>query len=186
MADISKYIVDNSSVIQGANSSIASIGLAKMGKSVAGNLVTPAVWALNYAVQGKVPDGTDIGIYLVAFTSSMAVPATIATGLLKSAVDDDIARKLRGVRQGIQNSEYRPYVIPCSYYAYSAPYFNAMTIASKGGTAWLHPNGLWVYLIDGSGKLVVDFEPKIAVKIFQANLPLEPARSGGFHWSTLR
>jgi len=108
VADISKYIVDNSSVIQGASSTIASIGLAKMGKAVAGNLVTPAVWALNYAVEDKTPDSIDIVLYLTAFTSSVAAPATIATGLFKSVVDDDIARKLREVRNGIHNVEYRP------------------------------------------------------------------------------
>ena len=61
-----------------------------------------------------------------------------------------------------------------------------MTIAGKGGTAWLHPNGLWVYLIDASGKLVVDFEPKTAVKIYQAKLPLEPLKTGGYRFSSIR
>jgi len=186
MVDISKYIVDNSSVIQSTSGTIASIGLAKIGKSVAGNLVAPAVWVLNYAAQRKTPDGVDVGLYIFAFTSSLAAPAAITTGLVKSAVDDDTARKLREVQSGIEIAAYRPYIIPCSTYSYSSPLINAMTIASKGGTAWQHPNGLWVYLIDASGKLVVDFEPKIAINIYQANLPLQPTKRGGFHWSSIR
>lgn len=57
-----------------------------------------------------------------------------------------------------------------------------MTIASRGGTAWLHPVGLWVYVTDSTGRLIVDYQPQLFVKLYQPVVPLERLKNGGFRW----
>lgn len=60
-------------------------------------------------------------------------------------------------------------------FGWAGPPINAQTIAGKGGVAWQHPNGLWVYLkLEENGKevLVCDYKPKKATKIPGPDLPL--------------
>ena len=58
--------------------------------------------------------------------------------------------------------------------------------SSKGGTAWEHPNGLWVYITDARGLLVCDYRPVVARKIYQPLLPLRPAGRESFRWHVIR
>jgi len=67
-----------------------------------------------------------------------------------------------------------------------APMINATTIASKGGTAWKHPVGLWVYITDIRGYLISDFNPKSAIEIYRPKQPLKRANTGKFYWEVIR
>lgn len=100
-------------------------------------------------------------------------------------VDDDIDRKLRLVMDS-EEPKYRQFIKPCYRYGLMAPQINAMTIASKGGTAWKHANGLWVYITDIRGYLIHDFRPRKAVMTYRPKNPLKKAYDGGFIWEAIR
>ncbi len=51
-----KVIENHKNLIVSTNSTIASIGLTKVGQKIGGVLVTPAVWVLNYSTEGSTPD----------------------------------------------------------------------------------------------------------------------------------
>lgn len=180
MADITTKIEQHKNLIQSVNGSVASIGLEKVGQKVAGTLVTPAVWVLNYSVQGSTPDLMDGVIYATSFISA---PASITVGLIKSSVDDDIDNKLREVQKA--EGKYAAFIKPCYRYGVSAPQINAASIAKSGGTAWRHPNGLWVYILDGRGHFVTNFQPRVYVEMYQPSTPLTQ-HSGGFKWRVIR
>jgi len=180
-----KAIENHKNIIQTANGTIASIGLNKIGQKVGGVLVTPAVWVLNYSTQGTTPDEIDAGLFVAGFFGTVASVGTITTGLVKAVVDDDIDTKLREV-QASEYSQYRPFIKPCYRYGMMAPQINATTIASKGGTAWKHPNGLWVYITDIKGRLVDNYKPRKSVMLYQPLHPLKQGRRGFFLWGMKR
>ena len=181
MDKVVQAVENHKNMIQTNSSTIASIGLTKTGYKIGGILVTPAVWVLNYTAQGSNPDRVDIGLYAMGFFGATTSVAAIGTGVVKAAVDDRIDAKLREVRLN-EDSKYRKFIKPCYRYASMAPQINATTIASKGGTAWKHPNGLWVYITDIKGYLVNDYKPKVSVVIYQPNIPLKQGRNGRFLW----
>jgi hypothetical protein len=185
MGSIGQTVQDNRSLLQTTGGTVASIALEKSGEKLAGSLVTPAIWVYNYATQDAVPDNADIGIYLTGLAGGAAAPAAIATSVLKAIVDDDTARKVERVREG-EPPQYRPFIKPCSMYAMNAPAINAQTIASKGGTAWLHPNGVWVYITDARGFLVNDYKPKISVTVYQPKSPLTLKNNGLYIWHIVK
>ncbi len=185
MDNTAKAIENHKNIIVSTNSTIASIGLTKAGQKVAGVLVAPAVWALNYASSGSKPGEVDVGLYAMGLFGSIASVAAIVTGTMKAVVDDDIDRKLREV-QASEDPRYAKFIKPCYRYGMMAPQINATTIASKGGTAWKHPNGVWVYITDIRGYLVHDFKPKTAVITYQPNNPLKKGNNGGFVWGVKR
>lgn len=176
-----KAIENHKNIIQSTSSTIASIGLAKTGQKIGGVLVTPAVWVLNYSTQGTTPDEIDAGLYAAGFFGVVASVGAITTGVVKAVVDDDIDTKLREIQAG-EEAKYRPFIKACNRYGMNAPQINATTIASKGGTAWKHPNGLWVYITDINGHLVNNFKPKNAVMVYRPHLPLKQSRNGRFLW----
>ena len=147
--------------------------------------MTPAVWVLNYSTQDAVPDEVDVGLYAMGFFGGVASVAAIGTGIIKALVDDDIDRKLAEI-QLTQEHQYRPFIKACSRYAMSSPQINAMTIASQGGTAWKHTNGLWVYITDIHGRLVHNYSPTNPVMTYRPTEPLENASNGKFKWKVFR
>lgn len=176
MGDISETIERHQNIIKDVNSELAVMGLEKVGQKIAGKLLTPAVWALNYAVNGKTPDKLDFGLFGMGFLGGAAGPAAIVTGLVKAVVDDDMEARLKVVRQS-EDAIYSDFIFPCYNYASAPPQINAMTIASMGGTAWQHPNGLWVYILCKSEKKLINvpnFKPKQAVQVYQPVWPLQP------------
>jgi hypothetical protein len=183
MDQTAKAIENHKNLIQTTGGTIASIGLTKVGQKVAGVIVTPAVWVLNYSTQGSTPDEIDVGLYATGFFGSIASVAAIGTAVIKAAVDDDIDTKLREVQAG-EDQRYRPFIKACYRYAMTAPQINAMTIASKGGTAWKHPNGLWVYITDIRGYLVNDFKPNKSVVTYRPKSPLVRGTNGRFLWES--
>jgi hypothetical protein len=185
MSNAEQFIKDHRTVLQTTGGTLASIALEKSGEKLAGNLVTPAIWVYNYVDSGATPDGADASIYATGLAGGVAAPAAIATSMLKSVVDDDTARKVSAVRKG-ELPRYRPFIMPCSIYAPAPSVINAQTIASKGGTAWQHPNGIWVYITDARGRLVSDFKPKAAVKIYQPVTPLTKTTNNRYRWQLIK
>lgn len=185
MSNTNQFVKNQRSLLQTTGGSIASIAMEKSGIKLVGSLVTPAIWAYNYATQDAAPDNVDVGIYLTGLTGGIAAPAAIATSLLKSVVDDDTARKVERVREG-EAPQYRPYIKPCSIFASAPPAINAQTIASQGGTAWLHPGGIWVYITDARGYLVNDFKPNIAIRVYQPSTPLTKGNNGLYKWHSVK
>ncbi|MDH5409146.1 MAG: hypothetical protein OEY00_11105 [Gammaproteobacteria bacterium] len=185
MGDVTEAVQRHRNLVQSSSGTIASITLTKTGQKVAGVLVTPAIWVYNYSTKGSTPDKIDYGIYGMGFFGALSSAAAIPVGIVKALVDDDTGNKLRLIRNS-EEQKYRPFILPCSQYSMNAPQINAQTIASKGGTAWRHPNGLWVYIVDANGHLVHDFKPKRAAIIYQPNLPLKKTSRGTFYWGSHR
>lgn len=174
-------IEDNRNLIQTVSATVASMGLEKSGKKVAGVLIMPAVWLFNYAFLKAKPDSADLGIYATGFVSA---GASLTVGLLKSHVDDDMSKKLAEVQRR-ELPKLAPYIKNCYHFSSAPAAINAQTIASQGGTAWLHPNGLWVYITDAYGRMVKDFKPKLYVVIYQPKEPLVRT-NGKFVWGIVR
>ena len=103
----------------------------------------------------------------------------------KGIVDDDTRRRLSDARSS-EPGQHRKFILPCVDYGWSGQGINAMTIASKGGTAWEHPNGLWAYIVDAKGRLVCNYRPQVAQQIYQPLLPLRPSGDGKFRWHSIR
>ncbi|WP_226704504.1 hypothetical protein [Microbulbifer elongatus] len=181
MADTASTIQNHKNTIQTISGTIASIGLEQTGKKVAGALVTPATWAVNYAAEGTKPGAVDVGIWATGFLSA---PAAIFTGLTKAVVDDDTQRKLEQVKTK-EPAKYAQFIRPCSNYGFSSPEINAMTIATRGGTAWISNIGLWVYITDANENLVADYQPENFLKIYRPKKPYQAGTNGGFHWETI-
>ena len=151
----------------------------------AGLVVQPVVWA----VTGNGPDAADAFIYGtgavgVVAGAIVAAPA-IVTGVLKNAVDDwndsllaeARADEPRAVRGGVTKAD------DFSFFA-SMNHIQAMTIASKGGVCWQHPNGVYCYLEDADGFAVCDYLPRRWKCLYRPNLPL--TRNGStVNWSYL-
>jgi len=172
----------NQNLISSINQPLAVIGLDKIGQKVAGKLLTPAVWAANYTVNGKMPDKVDIGLFGTGLLGGTAGPASIVTGVVKAVVDDNMEQKLKVVRNS-EKPEFRQY-IKATYHFSSAPAaINAMTIASMGGTAWQHSNGLWVYITDKNNLLVPNFQPQKYLKIYRPVWPLQSMGAGKFRFT---
>lgn len=182
MGDVVGAVKDNKNVIQTTGGSIASIGLEQAGKKVAGALVTPATWVLNNVTDGSTPGVVDIGIWLSGFLSA---PASIVTGFVKAMVDDDIGRKLALI-QAKEPPKYARFIKACYNYGIASPSINAMTIANKGGTAWITSVGLWVYISDIRDNLVADYQPQEFITMYRPVKPYRQRSSGGFDWEVIQ
>lgn len=159
--------------------SLEKFGLKTAGK-IAGKMLTPAKWLMDYTSDGTIPDKVDTGLYAVGALAEGAEGPALAVEFVKAAIDDDIENKLAAVRRG-EAPKYRKFIKACYYYGMSPPMINAQTIASKGGTAWRHKNGLWVYIVDRRNYLVADFQPHHATMIMQPVIPIQ-VRGGRFKW----
>ncbi|MCW8935146.1 MAG: hypothetical protein OQK98_10515 [Gammaproteobacteria bacterium] len=185
MDAITDKLEKHQNLVSSINQPLAVIGLEKAGQKMAGKLLTPAVWALNYAVNDKLPDKVDAGIFGVGLLGGAAGPASIVTGVVKAVVDDDTDQRLKAVRND-EKPEHRS-SIKAAYHFGSAPAgINAQTIASMGGTAWQHPNGLWVYITVGEDLLVANFKPQKATRVYRPVWPLIPMGGGKFRYTAKR
>lgn len=185
MGTVSTKIEENKNLISSISQPLAVIGLDKIGQKVAGKLLTPAVWAANYAVNGNAPDKTDVGLFGVGLLGGAAAPASITTGLVKAAVDDDMDQRLKIIQSG-EKPTYRKFIKPCFRFASGPPQINAMNIASLGGTAWQHKNGLWVYITDAKNHHVPNFKPNNTLRIYQPVWPLKPLGNGKYRFTQHR
>lgn len=153
--------------IQTVSGTVAAIGLEKTGNSVAGNIITPAVWALNYAAKGSTPNEIDLSIYGLGFLNG---PVGIAMGLVKAYMDDDIAQKVEEIKLR-QSAKYRDYIFPVQSYRNFPPFIVALKVAEHGGTAWQGHNEQWVFVTDSRGIMVSDYKPVGAVKVIRPVYP---------------
>lgn len=181
MANPVETIQNHKNTIQTISGTIASIGLEQTGKKVAGALITPATWALNYTADSAKPGAIDIGLWATGFVSA---PAAITTSVIKAIVDDDTNRKLENIRSK-EPIQYSKFILPCSSFGSAAPGIVAMTIASKGGTAWLSNIGLWVYITDANARLVADYQPLDYLKIYRPKKPYQASENGAFNWEVI-
>lgn len=175
---MSDVIKENFNFMQNTSGIVATMGLESLGKSAAGNLVTPAIWALNYTATESKPSGVDVGIYAVGFLNA---PASIVTSIFKSIVDDDINKKVNMIRQQ-HDAKFRLYIQPVQNFGgMTAPYITATKIARKGGVAWQGKNGQWVYITDAQGIPVFDFVPSNYLNIWQPTTPLSRHSNGDYY-----
>jgi len=181
MDAIANRIEKNQNLISSVSQPLAVIGLEKVGQKVAGKLLTPAVWVLNYAANGKTPDKVDVGLFGVGLMGGAAGPAAI-TGVVKAVVDDDMDQRLKVARRS-EKAEFQLHIQPCYHFGIAPPQVNAMKIASMGGTAWQHPNGLWVYITDANNYHIPNFNPNKALQIYQPTWPLQPMGPGKFRFT---
>lgn len=182
MAEVKKAFTEHKNLIQNTSGAVASIGLEYLGKRMAGTLITPATWALNYLTDNSSPSVTDLGIYASGFLSA---PAAISVGTLKAVLDDDLTLKLNSVR-GSEPKQYRQFISACNHFGPRSPQINAMTIASLGGTSWKTENGIWVYITDARGFYVADYIPTKYVQLYRPKMPLDKLSTGKFKWTVLR
>ncbi len=184
MASANQYHPHNS-LSKGTASTVVSMQLAKIGTKVggatigkvAGAVVTPAIWVDDYIKTGSTPGAVDTLIYAVGF---LEAPVAIFMGTFKSIMDDEIALKLEHVRSK-EPQIYRKYIKPVSTSGgYAPPAITAIKLATKGTTAWYHPIGIWVYILDEKNKNVMDYVPVNATVIYQPKSPLKKGVNGSF------
>lgn len=167
----------NRMVVLGASTEVLSRGIGKLGP-----LAQPAVWVLDAAVNDTSPDAADIGLYGLGLFGGPAGWAAAAVGMLKGFVDDDSRAKLQAA-QASEPEEFRAFIRSCTSYSISAPaLIVAQEIASRGGTAWQHSNGLWVYITDARDRMVANYQPKVARVVYQPVDPPTPAGAGKYRW----
>lgn len=178
-----KTIEDNRNIFITANQTLASVGLDKLGKSGYGNLVAPATWLVDNRVNGNTPGLNDIGIWLTGVFISGG--ASTITGFWKAKVDDSIAMQFK---QAVakEPTKVAQHMEPCYNTFYGPPQINAIKFASKGGTAWQHPNGLWICVKDADGRPVIDYEPKNYKTLIRPKFPLVKGTNGLYRYDTFR
>lgn len=182
MSSLAEKFERNRNLLSTTSQTLAIIGLDKIGRTTTGKMLTPAVWVTNYTVNGELPDSTDVGLWAMGLSGGVAGPAAIFTGVVKSMVDDDMSHRLKAVKRS-EEVKHRRTIFPCFKFAMTPPLINAIKIASMGGTAWQHPNGLWVYILHDNGEElehVPNFKPNRAVKIYQPKWPLQEKTDGRY------
>ncbi len=171
---ITDYIEGNPNLTKEAFTDICSITLERL--EITSAFVSPAVWLIT----GEAPDAVDVGLWGLGIAGGIVGMAGMATSALKAYVDDDIHKRVMAIRH-VEGAPYSKYIKSTLKYSMLAgDGINATSIAAAGGTAW-ETRGLWVYVTDATGKLVCDYEPKIANTVYGPLLPLRPV-SGGFSW----
>ena len=182
MDNIVDSVEKHQNLVSSINQPLAVIGLDKIGQKMAGKLLTPAVWALNYTVNDKLPDKVDAGLFGAGLLGGATGPAAIVTGVVKAVIDDDLEQRLKAVRKDEKPEHSKS--IKAAYHFGSAPAgINAQTIASLGGTAWQHPNGLWVYITVGKDLLVANYKPQRATRVYRPVWPLQSMGGGKFRFT---
>lgn len=161
---------------------VVSVALNKTGQKSLGPLVTPAIWLYDYQKHGNKPGTIDVGILL---SSAISAPAAVFASVVKSLDDDDIATKLKHVKS-VEPEPYSKYIKACKYFSSNPPKINAMEIVSKGGTAWHHPIGIWVYITDANNSFVADYQPVNPTQVFRPYLPLQNGLNGRYRWQVSR
>ena len=175
---ITDFLEENSSMSKEVTGDVCSITLEKLGVTSA--FVSPAIWVIS----GEAPDAVDIGLWGMGLAGGIAGAAGMATSVLKSYVDDDIHKRVLAIRH-VEGPPYAKFInSTVKYSSWAGDGINAMSVAAAGGTAW-ETRGIWVYVTDARGKLVCDYEPKVANTVYGPLLPLRPV-SDGFRWRKRR
>lgn len=176
---ITDFIDDNPNFLKGAAITVASLRLAAQGATGASKVVSLAAF-------GSESNSIDAALIALGLLGGAAGVAGTVTGVVKSIVDDSIHRDLAEVKAVEDKLVVSGIKSTTDYSKLAGASINAQQIANRGGTAWQHPNGIWVYLMDGKGRLVCDYEPRVAKTILQPLLPLRPTGNGEFKWTARR
>lgn len=177
---ITDFLEDNRSVAKELVGDICSVSLELAGKAGASKLVSPAIWVLT----GEAPDSVDLGLWGMGLAGGLVGLAGMATGALKAVIDDDVNRRVRAIQQ-VEGQPYSEFIKSTLKFGVAGATINAQNVARSGGTTWF-AHDVWVYITDAKGRLVCDYQPKIAQTILQPLLPLRPTGDGGFRWATKR
>ncbi len=177
-----KTLLINSGVLVASDKLGKLKSLGKLKGSIAGALVQPLVWA----IQGNTGDAGDKFLYAFGLIPAVTVAAG-AVGIWKGILDDDVLDKLAEVKAS-EPPELSNFIFPTATYNWETKSYPEK-IAAKGGVAWQHPNGLWVFLrFERFGKIILcpDYLPKNAKQIIGPELPLKWTKWGGFTWRYLK
>ena len=168
------------------STTLADESLEAIGTTVAGVLIEPIVWWLDYKVNEEEPSATDYMTYAIGQMGPHAKVAATVVSVLNSVLDDQKNAMLKAVRAEYP-AEKRNGIKACVDYfsGLTGAAITAQVIASRGGAAWLHPNGLWVYAEDKTKTLIPRFKPLTSKKIYQVWWPLRP-KGGGFEWREIQ
>jgi hypothetical protein len=170
-------IQQNLNVLQTAGGHVAAIGLTRIGRGPLGAIITPATWIYNYESQGSTPSSVDVGYWGVSLAGGILGPVSLAASYIKALIDDDVQRKVLEVRKAEAPSPYCKGILALT--GWGPPSSLAAKFAIAGGTAWQHHNGVWVGVVDGSGKLIPNFRPRSYRAIMHPIWPLQSAAAGG-------
>lgn len=145
----------------------------------AGAIIQPLVWAY----QGNTGDLGDKLLYGLGLIPPLGLAAG-AVGIWKSIVDKKVLEKVDEIKAGEPYNLAKTLYPTATYHWTAQPEQCAQMIARKGGVAWQHANGQWVFSkLEKNGKTILtcDTKPKNAVKIVGPELPLRWA-GDGFIW----
>lgn len=173
---------ENLNILQTAAGHLAAIGLDRLGKGPAGALISPATWIYNFKSQGSTPSSVDIGYWGVSLAGGIFAPVSLAASYVKALVDDDIQRKVAEVRRSEAASPYCRGILALT--GWGPPSSIAGQFASAGATTWQHQNGVWVTILDGSGKMIPNFSPSCYRAIVRPVWPLRLAAGGSGYVTT--
>ena len=164
---------------------VRMVGGAARG-TVAGALVQPAVWAFT----DTSPDAGDVFSYTVSTIGGIVGRAAgaapgLVLGLFKALVDDTTAALVEEARQD-EDPKYRPGIFGVGDRGFwaSGNAQSCWAVAMSGGVAWQHPNGAYLFIRDGKGRMVCDFRPRVWTRRYTPKLPLRTAANGKIEWET--
>lgn len=167
----------NINLIQTAMGHVAAEGLERVGKGPLGVVINPATWAYNFATKGATPNSVDYAFWAISLGGSILAPAALVAQYFKGMIDDDVQRKLVEVRS---TEPKRCALGIAAIGGWGTPASLAGEFARAGGVAWMHPNGLWVSIVDGRKRLIANYRPRRYAAIRRPVWPLKmaPNRSG--------
>lgn len=146
---------------------------------VAGLAVQPAAWY----VTGTGPDAADAFIYGTGFAAlaggALLAGAGTVAGFVKAGVDDYVSTLVADARLS-EPEAMRSGICATDEFDFWASnnHTTAMRIANKGGVAWKHSNGVYVYIKDNEGLPICDYAPQSYVEIYRPKIPLQRNGTG--------
>ena len=179
---MSDLVGENLNVLQTATGHLAAIGLDRLGKGPAGVLISPATWVYNFKSQGSTPSSVDVGYWGLSIAGGIFAPVTLAASYIKALMDDDIQRKVLEARRSEASSPFSKGILALT--GWGPPSSLAAQFASAGGTTWQHQNGVWVSIVDGSGKMIPNYRPSCYRAIVRPVWPLRTSPGGSGYVTT--
>lgn len=157
---------------------VAAFNVERAIGGIAGGIVGLSVQPAAWYITGTGPDAADAFIYGVGFAglaggAVLAGAGTIA-GFVKAGMDDYVGSLVYEARQS-EPEAVRSGIVGTDDWGFWAVNnaTTAMQIAGKGGVAWKHPNGAYVYIKDDAGLPICDYQPKVYSEIFRPKIPLQ-------------
>lgn len=179
--------LENSSI--NAQVTVAALNVEKAIGGTAGGITGLVVQPVAWYITGTAPDAADAFIYgsgfaglaggaCLASTIILAAPGIVAGGV-KAGMDDYVGSLVAEVRQS-EPEAVRSGIVGADEWGFWAANNSttAMRIAGKGGVAWKHPNGAYVYIRDNAGVPICDYQPQVYSEIYRPKIPLQRNGNG--------